>query len=99
MEAIMEFISTVEFTAAPQKAWEKLALGDEITLTNDGKPQAILVSVNDFGFDETVRSIRQAKSMRLLNSVWHEARERGSISDAEIEEEIKAVRANYKTKI
>jgi hypothetical protein len=51
-----------------------------------------MVSVSDYGFDETVRLIRQAKSMRLLNRLWAEAEERGPLSGEEIEAEIKTAR-------
>ncbi|MDR0585860.1 MAG: type II toxin-antitoxin system Phd/YefM family antitoxin [Treponema sp.] len=88
----MEFLTVRELTASPREAWEKLARDGEVAITNNGKPAAIMVSVSDYGFDETVRLIRQAKSMRLLNRLWAEAEERGPLSGEEIEAEIKTAR-------
>jgi prevent-host-death family protein len=88
----MEFLSVRELTASPREAWEKLARDGEVAITNNGKPAAIMVSVSDYGFDETVRLIRQAKSMRLLNRIWAEAEERGPLTGEEIETEIRAAR-------
>jgi PHD/YefM family antitoxin component YafN of YafNO toxin-antitoxin module len=92
MRCITEFLTVRELTASPREAWEKLARDGEVAITNNGKPAAIMLSVSDYGFDETLRIIRQAKSMRLLNRIWAEAEERGPISDAEIEAEIQAFR-------
>jgi prevent-host-death family protein len=89
----MEFLTVRELTASPREAWEKLARDGEVAITNNGKPAAILVGVSDYGFDETVRLIRQAKAMRLLNCIWAEAEERGPVSAEEIEAEIRAARA------
>jgi prevent-host-death family protein len=88
----LEFLTVGELTASPRDAWEKLARDGEVAITNNGKPAAIMVGVSDYGFDETVRLIRQAKSMRLLNRIWTEAEERGPPTDEEIEAEIRAAR-------
>jgi prevent-host-death family protein len=88
----MKFLTVRELTASPRDAWEKLARDGEVAITNNGKPAAIMVGVSDYGFDETVRLIRQAKSMRLLNRIWAEAEERGPATDEEIEVEIRVAR-------
>jgi PHD/YefM family antitoxin component YafN of YafNO toxin-antitoxin module len=88
----MEFLTVRELTASPREAWEKLARDGEVAITNNGKPAAIMLSLSDYGFDETVRLIRQAKAMRLLNRIWTEAEARGPLTDAEIEAEIRAAR-------
>jgi PHD/YefM family antitoxin component YafN of YafNO toxin-antitoxin module len=89
----MEFLTVRELTASPREAWEKLARDGEVAITNNGKPAAIMVDVSDCGFDETVRLIRQAKSMRLLNRIWAEAEARGPLDEVEVEAEIRAARA------
>jgi hypothetical protein len=89
----MEFLSVRELTAAPKETWEKLRRDGEIAITNNGKPTAIMLDVTAQGFDETLALVRQAKTMRLLNSIWAEAAERGPLSDGEIEAEIQAARA------
>jgi hypothetical protein len=44
-------------------------------------------------FDETRDTMQQIGGMKLLRSISAEALERGPISDAEIDEEIRAARA------
>ncbi|AEF81196.1 type II toxin-antitoxin system Phd/YefM family antitoxin [Leadbettera azotonutricia] len=92
----MEFVSVRELTSASKETWERLKQDGEITITNNGKPTAILVNVSDTSFEETLNSIRQAKSMRLLNSIWQEAVERGPLTDKEIEAEIQAARTEIR---
>jgi hypothetical protein len=89
----MEFLTVREFMSAPKRAWGKLESDGEIAITNNGKPTAVMLHVTDGGFDETVALIRQARAMRLMDAVWAEAAVRGTLSDAEIAEEIAAARA------
>jgi PHD/YefM family antitoxin component YafN of YafNO toxin-antitoxin module len=91
-EAYMEFLTIRELTASSRKVWEKLTRDGEVGIISNGKPAAIMLSVADYGFDETVRLIHQAKAMRLLNRIWTEAEERGPLTDTEIEAEIRAAR-------
>jgi PHD/YefM family antitoxin component YafN of YafNO toxin-antitoxin module len=88
----MEYLSVKDLTASPKTTWAKLSRAGEIAITNNGKPTAVMIRVDESGFDETVKSIRQAKAMRLLNRIWSEAEQRGPISDSEIEAEIAAAR-------
>ena len=89
----MKFVSVRELASAPKETWEKLRQDSEIAITNNGRPTAILVNIDDAGFEETLNSIRQVESMRLLNSIWQEAAERGPLTEAEIEAEIQTARA------
>jgi PHD/YefM family antitoxin component YafN of YafNO toxin-antitoxin module len=88
----MEFLSVKELTARPKRTWEILAKEGEIAITNNGRPKAIMVEVDETGFEETLRSIRQAKAMRLLESIWDETRGKGALTDEEIAEEIARAR-------
>lgn len=94
----MEFLSVRDLTASPKSAWDKLAQEGEVAITNNGKPTAIMISVNENEFDETIQAIRQAKFMRLLNNIWNEAEQRGPISNEEIEAEIQAARKEINEK-
>jgi hypothetical protein len=94
----MEFLSVRELSSASRETWEKLRREGELTITNNGKPTAIMLDVSGRNFDETLTLIRQVKTMRLLNNIWAEAAERGPISDEEIEAEIRAVRMAHAEK-
>ena len=91
----MEFLSVRDF-GSMKNVWQRLEKSGELVVTNNGKPTAILVDIDGDNFEETLATIRQAKAMRLLNSIRSEAAERGFLSDAEIEIEINAARAEVK---
>jgi hypothetical protein len=88
----MDFLTVRELASSSKEVWKRLKKEEELVITNNGVPQAIMVNIDGAGFEETFRSIRQAKAMRLLNSIWDEAAERGPLSDEEIEAEIVAAR-------
>lgn len=46
-----------------------LSNDEEIVLTNNGKPSALIVSIPDGLFDEFIQAFRQAKAMVALNSM------------------------------
>jgi PHD/YefM family antitoxin component YafN of YafNO toxin-antitoxin module len=89
----MEFLTVRELTTSPRAAWQRLVQAGEIAITNQGKPTAIMLSVAEGDFEESLRLIRQVKAMRLLNKLRTEAAERGFLSEEEIEAEILAARA------
>jgi PHD/YefM family antitoxin component YafN of YafNO toxin-antitoxin module len=88
----MEFLTVRELTTSPRAAWQRLVQAGEIAITNQGKPTAIMLSVAEGDFEESLRLIRQVKAMRLLNKLRNEAAERGFLSEEEIETEIQAAR-------
>jgi PHD/YefM family antitoxin component YafN of YafNO toxin-antitoxin module len=89
----MEFITVRDFSSTPKQTWKKLNRSGELVITNNGKPTAIMLSVGEGDFDETMQLIRQTRLMRLLNNIWAEAAERGGMSEEAIEAEIQEARA------
>jgi len=88
----MEFLNVREFRTYPRRVWEKLAKQGEIVVTNNGKPTALMLNIENGEYDELARAVRQARAMIALNSIRAEAAQRGFLSDEEIEAEIKAHR-------
>jgi len=86
----MDFITIREFRSS--SVWNKLSQQEEMVLTNNGKPAALVISIKDGNFEEVLCSIRQAKAMRALNAIRTEAAERGFLSEDEIYAEIQAYR-------
>ncbi len=81
----MNFYSMRDLRTESKKMWQNLSRGDEVILTNNGKPSAIVIEIPDGGFDEVVQAIRQAKAMMALNSMRQMAAREGFKSDDEIE--------------
>ena len=92
----MDFLTIRDFRSS--SVWDKLSQKDEVVLTNNGRPVALVLTITDGNFEELLGSVRQAKAMRALNAVRAEAAERGFLSEEEIEVEIRAYRREKRAK-
>jgi hypothetical protein len=92
----MEFLTVRDFRTSPKTVWEKLNNNNEIVVTNNGKPTALMLNIQDGELDELISTIRQAKAMRSINNMRLTAAENGYMSDEEIEAEIAAYRQEKK---
>lgn len=89
----MNFYSMRDLRTKSKTMWSDLDNGDEVVLTNNGKPSAIVIDIPEGYFDETVQAVRQAKAMIALNSMRQKAAKDGYMSDDEINDIIGEVRA------
>ena len=88
----MKFISSREIRSNPASLWEYPA-GDEAVITVNGKPRAIVVAVGE-DLEETLASVRRARTSMAIEKIRMNARERGleNLPEKEIEAEIHKVR-------
>ena len=84
----MEFHSAKEMKTNTKAIWEKLAEDNDVVITNNGKPCALMIGIPEGRFDETVRIIRQAKTIAAMNRIRNNAKRNGFMSDEEITEAI-----------
>lgn len=93
----MKFVSTRELRNRPGHVRD-LAQKDDLVLTANGKPIAILLGVEEGELEETAKAIRQAKAQLALSRLRKQAARRGSerMSASAIDREIKAVRSRRK---
>ena len=93
----MKFLSTRELRNRPGYVRE-LAQQDELVLTANGKPVAILVGVQDDDFEETAYAIRQVRAQRALSRMRRHAAERGldRLSLADINAVVQKTRSKQK---
>lgn len=89
----MQFYSVRDLRTEAKKMWADLSGGNEIVLTNNGKPSALMIDIPEGGFDEVVQAVRQARAMIAINSMRRKASARGFMSDDEIESAIEEARA------
>jgi antitoxin (DNA-binding transcriptional repressor) of toxin-antitoxin stability system len=94
----MKFVSTRELRNRPGYVRE-LAQKEDLVLTADGKPIAILLGIEEEDLEETALVIRQAKAQRALSRMRQQASRRGiaECSPRAIETEIRAVRKKRKS--
>ena len=88
----MQFVTVRDFRSSPKEIWDKLNDEEEIVITNNGKPTALLLNIPEGNFEEALASIRQAKVMRDFTYMREEAEERGFMTEEEIEAGIQAYR-------
>jgi antitoxin (DNA-binding transcriptional repressor) of toxin-antitoxin stability system len=95
--ATVKFVSTRELRNRPGYVRE-LAQKEDLVLTADGKPIAILLGIKEDDLEETALVIRQAKAQRALSRMREEASRRGiaRASSGAIEAEIRATRRKRK---
>lgn len=89
----MKFVSTRELRNRPGSVRD-LAQTDDVVLTANGKPIAILLGVKEEDLEETARAIRQAKAQMALSRLRKHSAQRGSdqMPASAIDAEIRAVR-------
>ena len=90
----MKFLSVNEFTTNSAIVWKELHKQKDMIITSNGKPIAILSSINEDNFEQDLSSFRQARAMQAVNSIQMKSVYKGTdkISTDEIDDEIKAVR-------
>jgi prevent-host-death family protein len=94
----MKFVSTRDLRNQPGLI-RKLAQKEDLVLTANGKPVAVLIGVEEDDLEETTRVVRQARAQRALSRLRREAA-RGGIQrspSSKIEAEIRAARSQRKS--
>lgn len=94
----MKFLSTRDLRNRPGYV-RHLAQKDDLVLTANGKPIAILLGVEEDELEETARAIRQVRAQRALSRLRKQAARGGvdRMSPSEIDSEIRAVRRKRKS--
>jgi prevent-host-death family protein len=94
----MKFISVRDFRIKPGEVWKELKINKDIVITSNGKPIAILNPVDDSNLEISIAALRRARALLALEEIQRESVSKGldKLTDKEIEEEIKAARAERK---
>ncbi len=92
----MNFYSIRELRTESKKMWTDLNKGNEIVITNNGKPSAVVIDIPEGNFEEIIQAVRQAKAMIALNNMRKRAAAEGFKTDEEIELLINEARNEYK---
>ena len=88
----MNFYSVRDLRTDSKKMWIDLKNGNEVVLTNNGKPSALVIDIPEGEFDEVVQTVRQAKAMIAMNNMRRKAAKEGFLSDDEINDLINKAR-------
>jgi len=91
----MRFISVREMNTRPKEVWRKIK-EEELVITLNGKPIALLSAVSEETLEKTLRMIRRNRALMALEEMQKKSLASGldKMADAEIQDEIRAVRKN-----
>jgi antitoxin (DNA-binding transcriptional repressor) of toxin-antitoxin stability system len=94
----MKFISVRDFRTSSANIWRALPEEQEMVITNNGKPVALLTPISDKTLEHTLASIRKAKAINAVKLIQQEsiAQGRDKTTMEEIDEEIKRIRQESK---
>jgi antitoxin (DNA-binding transcriptional repressor) of toxin-antitoxin stability system len=90
----MKFITVRDIRTSPAQIWKQLPEEQEMVITNNGRPIALLTPISDESLEQTLSAVRRARAMTAVQRMQETAREQGlhRMTEDEIEEEIKAAR-------
>jgi antitoxin (DNA-binding transcriptional repressor) of toxin-antitoxin stability system len=93
----MRFISVRELNTKPKEIWGKIK-DEEVIVTSNGKPIALLSGVNEENLTKTLQAIRRSRTLIALEEMQKKSLESGldKLTESDIEAEIRAVRKNRK---
>jgi prevent-host-death family protein len=90
----MRFVTVRELKQRGKEIWKELRSGEEIVLTYNGSPLALLIGVQEDELEETIQLVRRARVEAAISRMRERARQAGldRLGEEEIEAEIRAVR-------
>ena len=89
----MQFVSVRDLSTKPKDVWRKVK-GEELVVTSNGKPIALLSGVTEETLEQTLRAIRRSRALIALEGMQKKSIRLGldKLTDSQIESEIRAVR-------
>ncbi|MCG8608458.1 type II toxin-antitoxin system Phd/YefM family antitoxin [bacterium] len=90
----MRFVTIRQMRQNSAKLWKQLKESQEIILTSNGKPVAVMAGVDEENLERTLKAFRRAKAAIALDEMHRASSKSGTslMSDDDIEAEIQAVR-------
>ena len=94
----MKFLSVRDLKTKSSQVWKDLSGQKDMVITSNGRPIAILSSVNENNLEQVLSAFRQSRAMEAVTSIQYESVRRGTdkITLEEINNEIKSVRSKRK---
>jgi antitoxin (DNA-binding transcriptional repressor) of toxin-antitoxin stability system len=72
----MRFVTVKDLSTKPRQIWEMIA-DDDVVLTSNGKPMAIISGVTEDRLEKTLSIIRRSRFMAALEEMQEHALETG----------------------
>ncbi len=90
----MEFVSVRDLRIQPGRVWKRLAEGNELIITSNGRPIALLSGISEATLEQTLAALRRARAQVAVSQLRASAPARGvsKLTMTEIDAEIKSAR-------
>ena len=94
----MKFLSVRDLKTKSSQVWKELAGQKEMIVTSNGRPIALLSSINENNLEQVLTAFRRARATNAVASIQFESTQKGTdkITMDEINAEIGAVRSKRK---
>ncbi len=94
----MKFITVRDLRTSPAKVWKQLPEEQEMVITNNGRPIALLTPLNDINLEETLKAVRSARAINAVRQMQMKSmkNKNNTLTEEEIENEIKETRKQKK---
>ena len=91
----MKFVSVRDLKTKSSQVWRELPDQKEMIITSNGRPIAILSSINENNLEQVLSEFRRARVTDAIASMQYESVQKGTnkLSMEEIDAEIEAVRS------
>ena len=96
----MKFITVRELKQKTTEIWRLVKRGEELVITSNGKPIALLTGVSEDTLEDDLETLRRVSALKSLDRIHRESLKKGTykISKEEIEREIKKIRKEKRGK-
>ena len=86
----MKFVTVRDFRTSPAQIWKQLPEEQEMVITNNGKPIALLTPLSDTNIEDTLQAVRKARALNAIKRMQEVSIRNGNLllSDEEIQNEI-----------
>jgi antitoxin (DNA-binding transcriptional repressor) of toxin-antitoxin stability system len=69
----MKFVSVRDFRTSSAEIWRNLPQEQEMVITNNGKPIALLTPLSDKTLEETISAVRRAKAINAVKAIQRQS--------------------------
>jgi len=94
----MKLLSVRDLKTKSSQVWKDLSEQKEMVVTSNGRPIALLSSVNENNLEQVLTAFRRARATNALASIQYDSIQKGTdmISMDEINAEIEVIRSKRK---
>ncbi len=94
----MKFLSVRDLRGKSSQVWKDLTKQKEMIITSNGRPIAILSSINEDNLEQVLSAFRRARAVEAVATIQYESTVKGTdkFTMEDIDAEIKAVRKQRK---